>query len=136
MSETIASQVGPRFTDRLAAHLADVQKSDRAHRLVRSEAEQKLEALTRVTAEAHEMTRELLGRLSSSLSERVEEGARALEAKGREAGAPTSFGAIQLLRFDVLVAILSGTFSDDEDEEGPAGPDMTPRDATGPMGAP
>lgn len=38
-------------SDRLAQHLADVKNSDKAHRLIRPETEQKLEALTRLVVE-------------------------------------------------------------------------------------
>jgi len=42
---------GSTFTDRLAIHLADVRNADKAHRIVRNEVEQRLEALTRMVAE-------------------------------------------------------------------------------------
>ncbi len=48
---SVAAVVTGGFTNRLAAHLADVKNADKAHRVIRQEHEQKLEALTRAVAE-------------------------------------------------------------------------------------
>lgn len=49
----VADVVRGGFTNRLAAHLADVKNSDARHRVIRNETDQKLEALTRMCAEMH-----------------------------------------------------------------------------------
>lgn len=46
-------------TDRLATHLADVKNADKAHRLIRTEDQQKLEALTRLVCELADKVEEL-----------------------------------------------------------------------------
>ena len=63
----------PNFTNELAKHLADVRASDNAHRLVRKETDQKLEALTRMVYEMHAEIGALHDRLPSDLAERVNE---------------------------------------------------------------
>jgi hypothetical protein len=64
-----------RFAERLAAHLADVKNTDTLSRIIRSEADQKVEALTRMVFEMHATVGGLAERLPTDLLRRVEAGA-------------------------------------------------------------
>ncbi len=92
----VASVVHGGFTNRLAAHLADVKNADKAHRIVRTETDQKLEALQRIVYEAHAQLEELRARLPADLGAQLAE----LAATKPEVNAGT--------RLDALVEILSG----------------------------
>ncbi len=108
------------FTDRMAAHLADVKNADKAHRINRDEVDQKLEALTRMVCEQHEIS----FRLGADLRDRVTE---------RFEGSDSDMlGAL----IDVLSGWLPSEDSGPFEADGPAGPDPTPRDVTGPTGEP
>lgn len=69
----VASVVGSGFTNRLAAHLADVKNADKAHRIVRSETDQKLEALQRMAYEQAGEIERLSARLPDDLQAQVDE---------------------------------------------------------------
>lgn len=60
------------FTNRLAAHLADVRNTDARSRIVRTEAEQKVEALTRMCFEMHRTIAGLAERLPGDLRARID----------------------------------------------------------------
>jgi hypothetical protein len=111
---TAADSIGSNFTDRLAAHLADVKNSDKAHRFIKPEAEQKLEALTRMVYEMNGEVSYLRSRLIT-LPDAVDAAERA------EMDRCTKFGATSVpeavldhARLDSLIDHLAGL---DEDED-------------------
>lgn len=98
---TVASLVGRNFTDRLAAHLADVKNTDARSRLVRSETDQKVDALQRVVYEQNAEIEELRRRLPGDLALRVVMRANVLSHERADA-------EITPAKLDALLEILCG----------------------------